>query len=112
MAGVGAASSVPSMSVPVSTNPWSSRWIAGGSQPVRVSVPMSTNSPAAATRARSPVTRWANSSHSSRPSPPPSTTSVSVRTSIRPSASISFTRYADIVAASAPLRATIVTWAA
>ena len=67
---------------PVSTKPCSSRQTSSGSQSHCGSAPSSRNSPPASCRVTSPVFRSRIPTHSSRPSPPPSTTSAHSRTLI------------------------------
>ena len=73
---------------PVSTWPLGCLTIASGSQAVCGRAPIRTKSAAASTRHRSPVSLSRSSSHSRRPLPPPSTTSVLTSTSTFDVASI------------------------
>jgi hypothetical protein len=65
-----------SSSVPVTTNPHRSRWMASGSQPVRGSAPMRMNSAVAGTVSVAPEVRSLRVRPESRRSPCPSTASV------------------------------------
>ncbi len=67
---------------PVTTKPRSSLAISGGSQSVRGRAPIMRKSPSAGTVCSAPVPRSRSTRCSSRPAPPPSTTSVPRRTSI------------------------------